>query len=417
MSNANFNNAHLNNTHLNNEPLSNKTVKENPVKEKLVTGFDTKAIHSGQFFDLATHAVITPIYATSTYAQEAPGVHKGLDYGRSHNPTRYAFERAIAALEEGKAGFAFSSGLAAISTVLDMLEAGSHIVAVDDLYGGTFRQFERVKKHSAHLEFSYIDMSDLSKVRDAFKPNTKMVWIETPTNPTLKLFDIEAIAEIAHAQGLLVVVDNTFVSPALQRPLTLGADIVVHSATKYINGHSDVIAGAVIVNKPELIEKLTFLQNAIGSILGPFDSFMAHRGLKTLGIRMERHCQNAQILAEWLEKHPKIEKVIYPGLRSHPQHALVQKQQNGRGGGIITAVLKGGLEFAAKALSRTQIFTLAESLGGIESLIEHPAIMTHASIPAENRKLLGITDGLIRLSVGIENVHDLQADLEQAFSA
>lgn len=383
-------------------------------KEDLIRGFDTQAIHARQHVDPSTNAVITPIYATSTFSQDAPGVHKGLDYGRSHNPTRFAFERAIAALEGGAAGFAFSSGLAAIATVLDLLEAGSHIVAIDDVYGGTFRLFERVRKHSAGLQVSYVDLSDTSKFREAIQPNTKLVWLETPTNPLLKIADIEAIAAEAHKHDLIVVVDNTFASPALQRPLELGADIVVHSATKYINGHSDVIAGVAVASRPDLVERLGFLQNAVGSILGPFDSFLAHRGLKTLGLRAARHSENAQILAEWLEKHQAIEKVIYPGLRSHPQYALAQKQQNGKGGGIITAILKGGLTAATTALSRTHLFTLAESLGGIESLIEHPAIMTHATIPAETREKIGIKDGLIRISVGIENVQDLQADLEQA---
>lgn len=383
-------------------------------KEELIRGFDTQAIHARQHVDPSTNAVITPIYATSTYAQEAPGVHKGLDYGRSHNPTRFAFEHAIAALEGGAAGFAFSSGLAAIATVIDLLEAGSHIIAIDDIYGGSFRLFERVRKKSAGLQVSYVDLTDTAKLREAIRPNTKLVWIETPTNPLLKLADIEAIAEEAHKHGLIVVVDNTFASPALQRPLELGADIVVHSATKYINGHSDVIAGVAVASRPDLVEQIGFLQNAVGSILGPFDSFLAHRGLKTLGLRAARHSENAQILAEWLEKHPAVDYVIYPGLRSHPQYALAQKQQHGRGGGIITAVLKGGLGAATEALKRTKLFTLAESLGGVESLIEHPAIMTHATIPPENREKLGIKDGLIRISVGIEDVADLRADLEQA---
>ena len=389
--------------------MSNATTKED-----LIKGFDTKAIHAGQHFDPATNAVITPIYATSTYAQEAPGVHKGLDYGRSHNPTRFAFERAVAALENGKAGFAFSSGLAAIATILDLLDAGSHIVAIDDIYGGTYRLLERVRKKSAGLDVSYVDLTDANKLKEAIRPTTKLVWIETPTNPLLKLADIAAIVEEAHKHDLIVVVDNTFASPWIQRPLELGADIVVHSATKYINGHSDVIAGVAVTSRPDLVERLGFLQNAVGGILGPFDSFLAHRGLKTLGLRLERHNANAQQLAEWLEKHPKIEKVIYPGLKSHPQYALAQKQQNGKGGGIITAVLKGGLEEARTALTRTRLFTLAESLGGVESLIEHPAIMTHATIPAETREKIGIKDGLIRISVGIEDVNDLRADLEQA---
>lgn len=386
-------------------------------KDNLITGFDTRAIHAGQQVDPATNAVITPIYATSTYAQEAPGVHKGLDYGRSHNPTRFAFERAVAALENGAAGFAFASGLAAIAAVLELLDAGSHIVAVDDLYGGTYRLLERVRRRSAQLDIAYANLADPAAFKAALRPNTKMVWIETPTNPLLKLVDIATIAEEAHKHGVLVVVDNTFASPWIQRPLDLGADIVVHSATKYINGHSDVIGGVAVARTPELAEKIGFLQNAIGGISGPFDSFLMHRGLKTLGLRMERHCANALQLAVWLETHPKIERVIYPGLPSHPQHALVKKQMGGHGGGIISVILKGGLPAAQVALPRTLLFALAESLGGVESLIEHPAIMTHASIPAEVRAKAGIVDGLVRISVGIEDVKDLQADLEQALQA
>ena len=388
-------------------------MSNDPNKDHLLKGFDTRAIHAGQHFDPATNAVITPIYATSTYAQESPGVHKGFDYGRSHNPTRYAFERAIAALEGGKAGFAFSSGMAAAATVLDLLDAGSHIVAMDDLYGGTYRLMERVRKRSAGLAISYVDLTDPAKLKGAIRANTKLVWIETPTNPLLKLADIEAIAAEAHKQDVIVVVDNTFASPWTQRPLELGADIVVHSATKYLNGHSDVIGGVAVTSHPDLIEQLGFLQNSVGSISGPFDCFLMHRGLKSLGIRMERHNKNALHLAAWLESHPKIERVIYPGLPSHPQYKLAQKQMRG-GGGMITAFMKAGLEDARLALSRTRIFTLAESLGGIESLIEHPAIMTHASIPKEVREKVGIKDGLIRLSVGIEDAEDLQNDLAQA---
>ncbi len=388
-------------------------MSNDPNKDHLLKGFDTRAIHAGQHFDPTTNAVITPIYATSTYAQESPGVHKGFDYGRSHNPTRFAYERAVAALENAKAGFAFSSGLAAMATVLDMLEAGSHIIAMDDLYGGTYRLLERVRKKSAGLAISYVDLTDTAKLKAAVRDNTKLIWIETPTNPLLKLADIEAIAAEAHKHDVIVVVDNTFASPWTQRPLDLGADIVVHSATKYLNGHSDVIGGVAVTNHPDLIEQIGFLQNSIGSIAGPFDSFLAHRGLKTLGIRMERHNKNALHLANWLEKHPKIERVIYPGLPSHPQYKIAQKQMRG-GGGMITAFMKGGLEDARQALSRTRIFTLAESLGGIESLIEHPAIMTHASIPKDVREKIGVKDGLIRLSVGIEDADDLQNDLAQA---
>lgn len=378
-------------------------------------GFDTLAIHGRQYPDPTTGAVITPIYATSTYAQEGPGVHKGLDYGRSHNPTRFAFERAIAALEDGEYGFAFSSGLAGIAAVLDILDAGSHIISTDDLYGGSFRLFDKVRKNSSGLEVTYVDLSDIKDLEAAVELNTKLVWIETPTNPLLKLVDIAAISKRAKELGLLVVVDNTFASPAIQKPLNLGADIVVHSATKYINGHSDVIGGVVITRDKTLGEKIGFIQNAVGSIAGPFDSFLMHRGLKTLGIRIKQHSQNALEIAQWLENHKDIEKVIYPGLPSHPQHELAQRQMNGQGfGGMISFVIKGGIERATEFLKATRYFTLAESLGGIESLIEHPALMTHATIPADKREALGISNGLIRISVGIEDVKDLIADLEQA---
>ncbi len=376
-------------------------------------GFDTRAIHAEQEFDGSTNAVITPIYATSTYAQSAPGVHLGFDYARSHNPTRFAYERAVANLEGGTAGFAFASGLAAASAVLEVLETGSHVIAMHDLYGGTYRLFERVRRHSANLEFSYIDLTEPANLEGAIQPNSKMLWLETPTNPLLKLVDIAAVSAIARRHGLIVVVDNTFATPYLQRPLELGADIVVHSATKYLNGHSDIIGGIAVTKDAALGEKVGFLQNATGGIAGPFDSFLAHRGVKTLGLRMERHCANAQALAGWLEKHPAIEQVIYPGLPSHPQHALA-KQQMRAYGGMISAVVKGGLEAASRVLTRTQVFTLAESLGGIESLIEHPAIMTHATIPAATRQRIGIEDGLIRLSVGIEDIGDLIGDLDQA---
>ena len=380
-------------------------------------GFDTLAIHGGQHPDPTTGAVITPIYATSTYLQEAPGVHKGLDYGRSHNPTRFAYERAVASLEGGTHGFAFSSGLAASSTVIDTLPSGSHIIAMDDLYGGTYRLFERVKRGASGHDFTYVDLSDASKLEAAIKPNTRMVWIETPTNPLLKLADISAIAALAKARGLITVVDNTFASPYLQNPLALGADVVVHSATKYINGHSDIIGGVAITSNPALAEKITFLQNAIGSIASPFDSFLAHRGLKTLGIRLQRHSENALALAQWLEQQSDIERVFYPGLPSHPQHELAKRQMPNGFGGMISIIIKGGLPRATAFLKAVRIFTLAESLGGIESLIEHPAIMTHASIPADVRKKIGIDDGLIRLSVGIENLEDLRADLKRALAA
>jgi cystathionine gamma-lyase len=377
-------------------------------------GFDTRAIHGGQEFDPSTGAVITPIYATSTYAQTAPGVHKGFDYGRSHNPTRYAYERAVANLESGHAGFAFASGMAATATVLELIPAGSHIIATNDLYGGTYRLFERVRKESAKLDVSYVDLSDPNALRDAIRPNTKMILVETPTNPLLKLVDLALVADIAKKHNILTVADNTFASPWIQRPLEFGFDIVVHSATKYLGGHSDVISGvAVIGNDNDLRDRLTLLQKSIGAIQSPFDSFLAHRGLKTLGLRMQRHCANAQMIATWLEKHPKIERVLYPGLPSHPQHALAQKQMRGYGG-MISAIVKGGLEPTKLMLSHCEVFTLAESLGGVESLIEHPAIMTHASMPEDVRKKVGVDDGLIRLSVGIENPEDLIGDLESA---
>ena len=378
--------------------------------------FNTMAIHAGQQADPSTGAVITPIYATSTFAQSAPGVHQGYDYGRSHNPTRFAYERAIAALENGTDGFAFSSGLAAIAAILDTLPANSHVIAMDDLYGGTFRLFERVRKNSAALDVSYIDLSDEKNLEAQIKPNTKMIWIETPSNPLLKLADIAAIAKIAKKHGIALGVDNTFASPWIQKPLDLGADIVVHSATKYINGHSDVIGGIAVTKDKDWAEKIGFVQNAVGSIAGPFDSFLAHRGLKTLGLRMERHSSNALQIAQWLDSHDDVEKVYYPGLSSHPQHELAKRQMQNGFGGMISAVIKGGVDRASKFLSETKIFTLAESLGGIESLIEHPAIMTHATIPPETRKKLGIADGLIRLSVGIEDIEDLRNDLQTAFS-
>lgn len=380
-------------------------------------GFDTAAIHEGQSFDPTTGAVITPIYATSTYAQESPGVHKGYDYGRSHNPTRFAFERAIAALEGGSHGFAFSSGLAAVAALLDTFDHGAHIVAGDDLYGGTFRLFERVRKKSANLRVSYVDLSDLSAFERAIEKDTKLIWLETPTNPLLKLADIAAIAKIAKAKNILVAVDNTFASPYLQRPLELGADVVIHSATKYINGHSDVIGGVAVTGRADIAEKIGFVQNAVGSIAGPFDSFLMHRGLKTLGLRMRRHSDSALALAQWLEGQAGVTKIYYPGLASHPQHDLAKHQMQGGFGGMITLVLDGGLDRATRFLKATKIFTLAESLGGIESLIEHPAIMTHATIPPETRARLGIDDGLIRLSVGIENLDDLKDDLATALKA
>lgn len=377
--------------------------------------FSTRCIHAGQSPDPTTGAVSMPIYATSTYAQAAPGEHKGFVYARGNNPTRYAFERALADLEDGTNGFAFGSGLAAMCAVLDLLPAQSHMIASDDLYGGSYRLFERIKKDSAGLSVTYVDMTKPAEILAALKPNTKMLWVETPTNPLLKLTDLDMAAAFAKQHNLISVVDNTFATPWIQRPLNFGIDIVIHSITKYIGGHSDIIGGAVVVGDAALAERLKFIQNSTGGILGPFDSFLALRGIKTLAVRMERHCQSAEKIAHWLESHPKIEQVFHPSLPSHPQYALAQKQMH-RGGGMITAVMKGDIDFAKKMLTACKIFTLAESLGGVESLIEHPAIMTHASIPKDQREKLGILDGLIRLSVGIEDADDLIADLEQALS-
>lgn len=378
--------------------------------------FATQCIHAGQAPDPSTGAIMPPIYATSTYVQQSPGVHKGYEYSRTHNPTRGAYERCIAALEGGTHGYAFASGLAAAGTVLELLDSGDHVVAMDDLYGGSFRLFERVRRRSAGLDFTFADLSDPAALAAAIQPGrTKMVWIESPTNPMLKLSDLQAIAGICREHGILSVVDNTFATPLLQRPLQLGCDLVLHSATKYLNGHSDIVGGVVVTGRIELAEKLSFLHNAIGSVQGPFDSFLALRGLKTLYLRVERSCDNALAIARHLEAHPAIEKVIYPGLASHPQHALARRQYGGRHyGGIISAVVKGGLEPARRMLERCELFALAESLGGVESLIEHPAIMTHASIPPAQRERLGISDGLIRLSVGVEAVEDLIAELDDA---
>lgn len=380
------------------------------------THFDTRAIHAGQDPCKSTGAVMTPIYATSTYRQSAPGVHQGYEYSRTHNPTRGAYEACIASLESGTRGFAFASGMAAINTVTDLLNAGDHIVAMDDLYGGTYRLFDKVKTRTSKLEFSFVDMTCLEKIESAIRPNTRMIWLETPSNPMLKLADLNAIAAIAKRHSLISVVDNTFASPWIQRPLEYGFDIVLHSATKYLNGHSDVVGGVVVVgDNPTLADNIGFLQNASGSIAGPFDSFLVLRSLKTLSIRMQRHCENARALAAWLEKHPRISQVIYPGLASHPQHALA-KQQMHDFGGMISMVIDGNIDDATRFLSRCKLFTLAESLGGVESLIEHPAIMTHASIPTEKRKQLGIVDSFIRLSVGIEHIDDLIADLDHALA-
>jgi len=386
-----------------------------PGKNRL--DFATRTIHGGQFPDPTTGAVMVPIYATSTYAQASPGEHKGFEYSRSHNPTRFAFERCIADLESGTAGFAFSSGLAAASTILETLDSGAHVIASDDLYGGSFRLFDKVRKRSAGLTFSFVDMADLAAVEAAITPATRMIWVETPTNPMLRLADLAAIAALARKHDLVTVADNTFASPFIQRPLELGFDIVMHSATKYLNGHSDVVAGVAVVGEnAELAERMRFLQNAIGSVLGPFDSFLALRGVKTLALRMQRACDSALEIARWLEGRPAIARVIYPGLESHPQHELARRQMVGGFGGIISVEVKGGLAPARKLLERTRLFTLAESLGGVESLIEHPAIMTHASIPADQRAALGISDGLIRLSVGIESCQDLISDLDAALS-
>ncbi|KGQ20797.1 Cystathionine gamma-lyase [Lysobacter dokdonensis DS-58] len=380
-------------------------------------GRGTLAIHAGQSPDPSTGAVMPPIYATSTYAQSSPGEHQGFEYSRTHNPTRFAYERCIAGLEGGTRGFAFASGLAATSTLLEMLDSGDHVVAMDDVYGGTFRLFERVRRRSAGLDFSWVDLTDPAKFEAAIRPNTKMVWIETPTNPLLKIVDIAAIAKIAKQRGLLVVVDNTFSSPMVQRPLEHGADIVMHSATKYLNGHSDMVGGILVVgDDAELAEKLAFLQNSIGAVQGPFDSFLALRGLKTLHLRMRAHNENALALAQWLESQPAIERVAYPGLASHPHHALAKRQMDGAGG-IVTIFVKGGLEAAKRFCERTELFTLAESLGGVESLVNHPAIMTHASIPPDRRAQLGLFDNLVRLSVGVEDVEDLRRDLGAALGS
>ncbi|HEX3445496.1 MAG TPA: PLP-dependent aspartate aminotransferase family protein [Chthoniobacterales bacterium] len=379
--------------------------------------FATRVIHAGQEPDPSTGAVITPIYQTSTYVQESPGKHKGYDYARSINPTRLAYERCMANLENGDRGFAFASGLAGMATVLEILEAGSHVIASDDLYGGTFRLFERVRSKSAHLEFSFIDLSDPAALKKAMRKNTRMTWVETPSNPLLKLIDLEAVARFSRENNLVSVADNTFASPWIQRPIDSGFDIVVHSATKYLNGHSDMVGGVVVVapGRTALSEHLAFLQNAVGAVAGPFDSFLALRGLKTLALRMERHCANASELAAWLEQQPKVRRLSYPGLASHPQHALARRQMNGFGG-MITIYLDSDLVGARRFLENTRLFALAESLGGVESLIEHPALMTHGSIPPEQRARLGIDDSLIRLSVGVEDVEDLRADLAEALA-
>ena len=389
-----------------------------PVKAK--EGFATRAIHAGQDPDPATGAIMTPIYATSTYVQQSPGVHKGYDYARTANPTRSALEACVADLESGARGYAFASGLAGMATVLDALDAGAHVIASDDLYGGTYRLFENVRKRSANLSTSFVDLSDPARLRAAIRPETRMLWVESPSNPLLKLIDLAAVATIAREHKLISVADNTFASPWIQRPLELGFDIVVHSATKYLNGHSDIIGGVVVIGGEArlapLAERLGYLQNAVGGVIGPFDSFLALRGLKTLALRMERHCSNALELAQWLAAQREVAQMYYPGLLSHPQHALAKRQMRAFGG-MVTIRLKADLAGTKRFLERCRLFALAESLGGVESLIEHPALMTHGSIPEAQRNVLVIDDALVRLSVGIEDVEDLRRDLREALDA
>ncbi len=378
--------------------------------------FSTRTVHGGQSHDPTTGAVMVPIYATSTYAQQSPGVHKGFEYARSQNPTRFAFERAVADLESGTAAFAYASGLAAIANVFELLDAGAHIVATDDIYGGTFRLLERVRKRSAGLQVSFVDFTDLAAVEAAIRPETRMLWVETPTNPLLRVVDLAAVAALARRRGIVAVADNTFCSPYIQRPLELGIDLVVHSVTKYLNGHSDMVGGVVVVGEnADLRDRLKFLQNAVGAISGPFDSFLALRGLKTLALRMERHSQNGLKIARWLEARPDVRRVLYPGLESHPQHEVAKAQMHAFGG-MISVELDRDLAGTKRFLEQTRLFALAESLGGVESLIEHPALMTHGSIPQEKRAAIGISDSLVRLSAGIEDADDLIADLEQALS-
>lgn len=378
-------------------------------------GFHTRAIHAGQAPDPVTGAIMTPIYLSTTYVQESPGVHKGHEYSRTSNPTRGAFESCLANLEGGRFGFSMASGCAASTVVMHMVQNGDHVLAGDDLYGGTFRLFDKIIRHNG-VDFSFVDMTDIENIKKAIKPNTKLIWLESPTNPMLKLTDIRKVCDVAKSSGALVVVDNTFMTPYFQRPLELGADMVVHSTTKYINGHSDIVGGAIVVNREDLAEKLAFLSNSMGPVGSTFDSFISLRSLKTLGLRMQAHERNAKVVADFLDKHPSVEKVIYPGLELHPQHHLAKEQMSGFGG-MVTFYLKGGLDESRKFLESVRLFALAESLGGVESLIEHPAIMTHASVPPENRKELGISDNLIRLSVGVEDIDDIISDLENAFSA
>ena len=383
--------------------------------EKKLT-FATRAIHAGQAPDPSTGAIMQPIYATSTYVQTSPGVHQGYEYSRTQNPTRMAWERCIADLESGTHGFAFASGLAAMATILELLDSGSHVIALDDLYGGSRRLFNGVRERSASLEFSFVDLTDLSNLEEAIRPTTRLVWVESPSNPLLKIVDIAGLADICKAHDLLLAVDNTFATPYLQRPIELGADIVMHSATKYLNGHSDMVGGIAVTAREDLAEQLAYLQNSVGSVSGPFDSFLALRGLKTLDVRMERHTASASRIAAWLEAHPDVTSVLYPGLESHPRHEVAMRQMQG-GGGIVTFFIDGTIENARRFLENTRLFALAESLGGVESLVDHPAIMTHASVPPERRAELGISDQLIRLSVGIEGADDLIADLERALDS
>jgi cystathionine gamma-lyase len=378
----------------------------------------TRVIHAGQSPDPTTGAVMTPIYATSTYAQQSPGVHKGYDYARSINPTRSAYERCVADLESGTRGWAFASGLAAMSTALETIDSGSHVVVSDDLYGGTYRLFEKVRRRSANLDFTFIDMTNASKIEESIKPNTRIVWVETPSNPLLKLIDLEAVAKIARKHNAISISDNTFASPWIQRPIEVGFDMVIHSATKYLNGHSDMVGGIAVVGENKgLGDQMQFLQNSVGAIAGPFDSFLALRGLKTLALRMERHCENALELARWLEKEPKVRKVNYPGLTSHRQHDLARRQMGDRFGGMVTVILDTDLAGTRRFLENTHLFSLAESLGGVESLVNYPPIMTHGAIPEEQRIALGITESLVRLSVGVEDVEDLRDDLKTALAA
>jgi cystathionine gamma-lyase len=379
-------------------------------------GFSTRAIHAGQRPDPTTGAVMTPIYATSTYAQESPGVNKGYEYARGKNPTREAFEACINDLEGGVQAFGFASGMAATAAALELLDAGSHIVTGDDLYGGSWRLFERVRRRSMGLDFAYVDLTNLASVEASITPGTRMLWVETPTNPLMKLADIAALSKIARAHNLLLVVDNTFATPWSQQPLSLGADIVMHSATKYLNGHSDVIGGVLVAREAEVAAQLKFLQNSVGGVMGPFDAFLVNRGLKTLGIRMKAHNENALAVARWLEDRAGVARVLYPGLISHPQHDLAAHQMNGRFGGMVTFFVDGDLSRTKQVLERFEVFTLAESLGGVESLVNHPAIMTHASVPREIREAGGVTDNLVRLSVGVEDLDDLLADLDKALA-